>query len=71
MGGTVNACTKGIYAWGKPFPVTSPTGEEVSVILLDTEGIGKRKFLHQRPNNNNSSNNTLVVKEKSTTPTHV
>jgi hypothetical protein len=40
IGGTVNACTKGIYTWGMPFNVTNELGENVSILLMDTEGIG-------------------------------
>jgi len=40
VGGTVNACTKGIYTWGKPFTITNAAGEEITILLMDTEGIG-------------------------------
>ncbi|CEG40002.1 guanylatebinding protein [Plasmopara halstedii] len=36
VGGTVNACTKGIWIWGAPIPLDGDT----SVIFLDTEGLG-------------------------------
>ncbi|RHY57186.1 hypothetical protein DYB30_007418 [Aphanomyces astaci] len=36
VGGTINACTKGIWMWGEPFVLDNGT----SVIFLDTEGIG-------------------------------
>ncbi|KAF0719722.1 Aste57867_844 [Aphanomyces stellatus] len=36
VGGTINACTKGIWMWGEPFVLDDGT----SVIFLDTEGIG-------------------------------
>ncbi|EQC38513.1 hypothetical protein SDRG_04220 [Saprolegnia diclina VS20] len=36
VGGTINACTKGIWMWGEPFVMEDGT----SVIFLDTEGIG-------------------------------
>ncbi|CAK4114129.1 unnamed protein product [Aphanomyces euteiches] len=36
VGGTINACTKGIWMWGEPFVLEDGT----SVIFLDTEGIG-------------------------------
>ncbi|OQR87513.1 guanylate-binding protein [Achlya hypogyna] len=36
VGGTINACTKGIWMWGEPFTLEDGT----SVIFLDTEGIG-------------------------------
>ena len=40
MGSTINACTKGIYTWGKPIKVKSKSGEDITVILIDTEGLG-------------------------------
>ncbi|OWZ23223.1 Guanylate-binding protein [Phytophthora megakarya] len=36
VGGTVNACTKGIWMWGQPIPLDDDT----SVLFLDTEGLG-------------------------------
>ncbi|KAI9986632.1 hypothetical protein PInf_025585 [Phytophthora infestans] len=36
VGGTVNACTKGIWMWGEPIPLDDDT----SVLFLDTEGLG-------------------------------
>ncbi|KAG7380143.1 hypothetical protein PHYPSEUDO_007688 [Phytophthora pseudosyringae] len=36
VGGTVNACTKGIWMWGQPVPLDADT----SVLFLDTEGLG-------------------------------
>ncbi|ETI36620.1 hypothetical protein F443_17284, partial [Phytophthora nicotianae P1569] len=36
VGGTVNACTKGIWMWGEPIPLD----EDTSVLFLDTEGLG-------------------------------
>ncbi|KAE9011337.1 hypothetical protein PF011_g9409 [Phytophthora fragariae] len=36
VGGTVNACTKGIWMWGQPVPLDDDT----SVLFLDTEGLG-------------------------------
>jgi hypothetical protein len=36
VGGTVNACTKGIWMWGRPIPLD----EDTSVLFLDTEGLG-------------------------------
>ncbi|KAG6608797.1 Guanylate-binding protein [Phytophthora cinnamomi] len=36
VGGTVNACTKGIWMWGRPIPLDDDT----SVLFLDTEGLG-------------------------------
>lgn len=36
VGGTVNACTKGIWMWGEPIPLEDGT----SLLFLDTEGLG-------------------------------
>ena len=38
VGNTVNACTKGIWLWGKPIPMSS--SEDVDVLFIDTEGLG-------------------------------
>ena len=40
VGPTINACTKGIWIWSEPIPVTNARGEKVNLIVLDTEGIG-------------------------------
>eukprot|EP01130_Rhizamoeba_saxonica_P018904 TRINITY_DN9636_c0_g1_i1.p1 TRINITY_DN9636_c0_g1~~TRINITY_DN9636_c0_g1_i1.p1 ORF type:complete len:1193 (-),score=324.17 TRINITY_DN9636_c0_g1_i1:46-3576(-) len=39
IGPTVKPCTKGIYIWGNPV-VIDRNGEDLNVILVDTEGIG-------------------------------
>lgn len=40
VGPTVNPCTKGLWCWGKTIPGKTPDGEQVNVIIIDTEGIG-------------------------------
>ncbi|EGG23654.1 guanylate binding protein 1 [Cavenderia fasciculata] len=44
LGHTMESCTLGVWMWGAPFkhPIIHPDGteEEVTVILLDTEGLG-------------------------------
>jgi hypothetical protein len=40
VGPTVEACTKGIWMWGRPIETTLRDGSKASVIVLDTEGIG-------------------------------
>ena len=40
VGPTTRACTKGIWMWSAPIVMTSPSGERVNVLVLDTEGIG-------------------------------
>lgn len=36
----VDACTKGLWMWNVPLEATSPSGEPVSIILIDSEGLG-------------------------------
>ena len=40
VGPTVNPCTKGLWCWGTPIKGTSSDGEQVNIIVIDTEGIG-------------------------------
>ena len=40
VGPTVQACTKGIWIWGRPKPHKMPNGEDGYVLMLDTEGLG-------------------------------
>jgi hypothetical protein len=40
VGSTTNRCTRGIWMWPEPILSKTPEGEDCSVILLDTEGIG-------------------------------
>ena len=42
IGSTVNACTKGIWAWSKPVRINETT----DMIILDTEGLNSvcKKF---------------------------
>jgi hypothetical protein len=40
VGPTINPCTKGVWMWGKPIPGTTPEGDPINVIILDTEGLG-------------------------------
>ena len=37
---TINACTKGIWMWGKPLKGQNEKGEIVNFIVLDSEGLG-------------------------------
>ena len=37
---TINPCTKGLWCWGTPLKGTSTDGEPVSIVVIDTEGIG-------------------------------
>jgi Guanylate-binding protein, N-terminal domain len=38
VGHTRNTQTKGVWMWGEPIPVQSPTGETINILLFDTEG---------------------------------
>lgn len=40
VGSTINACTKGLWCWGTPIKGTTPDGERINVIIIDSEGIG-------------------------------
>jgi len=40
VGATVNSCTKGLWLWNKPLKVKNKNGQEVSLLIIDSEGIG-------------------------------
>ncbi len=40
VGSTVNACTKGVWMWSEPLITQDEFGNDIKVIVLDTEGIG-------------------------------
>lgn len=40
VGHTINACTKGVWIWGKPVDGITPDGDPIKVLVLDTEGLG-------------------------------
>ena len=40
VGPTVNACTKGLWVWGRPISATTAEGDPCSIIVIDSEGIG-------------------------------
>lgn len=40
VGPTVNACTKGLWVWGRPISATTSEGDPCSIIVIDSEGIG-------------------------------
>ncbi|RLN72886.1 hypothetical protein BBJ28_00020679, partial [Nothophytophthora sp. Chile5] len=40
VGPTIERCTRGIWLWGRPQKHTTATGEDVWVLMLDTEGMG-------------------------------
>jgi hypothetical protein len=40
VGPTINPCTKGLWLWSEPVQGTQPNGEPISVLVIDTEGLG-------------------------------
>jgi hypothetical protein len=40
VGPSINPCTKGLWLWGKPIQGTTPEGQPVNVLVVDSEGIG-------------------------------
>ena len=40
VGPTINPCTKGVWIWGKPVMGTTPEGDPITVLVMDTEGLG-------------------------------
>ncbi|MCH9718127.1 MAG: hypothetical protein K0U52_13765, partial [Gammaproteobacteria bacterium] len=40
VGSTINACTKGVWMWSEPLITQDEFGNDIKVIVLDTEGIG-------------------------------
>lgn len=39
VGSTVNSCTKGLWLWDKPLRCKNAEGQEVNLLIVDTEGI--------------------------------
>ena len=40
VGPTINPCTKGLWLWSEPVQGTQPNDEPISVLVIDTEGLG-------------------------------
>ena len=40
VGSTINACTKGLWLWKRPFKYVTEEKEEIVVFIVDTEGLG-------------------------------
>lgn len=40
VGPTVNPCTKGLWMWGTPLKGTTSDGQPISILVVDSEGIG-------------------------------
>ena len=40
VGPTINPCTKGLWCWNRPVPATTRDGQPLSLLIVDSEGIG-------------------------------
>jgi hypothetical protein len=40
VGPSINPCTKGLWVWGTPLVGYTDDGEQINVLVIDTEGIG-------------------------------
>lgn len=40
VGPTINPCTKGLWAWNEPLSFVTADGEQASLLVIDTEGLG-------------------------------
>jgi len=40
VGPTINPCTRGLWIWSEPIQGTTPNGEPINVLIVDTEGLG-------------------------------
>ena len=40
VGATVNSCTKGLWIWNKPLLCKQGDGQEMQLLIIDTEGLG-------------------------------
>jgi hypothetical protein len=40
VGPTINPCTKGLWIWKSPIQGTTPEGEPLDVLVIDSEGLG-------------------------------
>lgn len=40
VGSTINACTKGLWMWGTPLKIRSEDGQPLTLLIIDTEGLG-------------------------------
>lgn len=40
VGPTVHACTKGLWIWSEPIEATGPDGKPLSLLVMDSEGLG-------------------------------
>ena len=40
VGPTINPCTKGLWIWAAPISGYTESGEQVSVLVVDSEGMG-------------------------------
>ena len=40
VGPTINPCTKGLWLWSEPIQGQQQNGDPISVLVIDTEGLG-------------------------------
>lgn len=40
VGPTVNPCTKGLWMWGAPIKTRGEDGQPLTLLIIDTEGLG-------------------------------
>lgn len=40
VGPTVNPCTKGLWMWGAPVKTRTEDGQPLTLLIIDTEGLG-------------------------------
>ena len=40
VGPTINPCTKGLWMWGQPIRSQSENGQPLTLLIIDTEGLG-------------------------------
>ena len=40
VGPTINPCTKGLWVWGEPIRGKARDGSDLTIIVVDSEGIG-------------------------------
>lgn len=40
VGSTINACTKGLWMWGTPIKTRTEDGQSLTLLIIDTEGLG-------------------------------
>lgn len=46
VGPTINPCTKGLWIWGEPIHGKARDGSDITIIVVDSEGIGSMNEDH-------------------------